>query len=63
MLYQREGAQKARREHGQDRWPEMPEGMFHGTEHHTQYLNWGDSPCWGQGGISLWVVSNGVVHL
>lgn len=42
MLCQRGVTQKARRKHCQDSWLEMPEGIFHTTEGHTQYINWGD---------------------
>lgn len=32
------------REHSWDRWPELTKGTFYTTEHHAQYMNWGELP-------------------
>ena len=51
MLCQQAGVQEAGREHSQDSWPEVAKGVFHNTEHHAQYINWGE---WaGRGGSLL----------
>lgn len=45
MLCQWGAAQKkTRREHGWDRSPEEAKGIFHTTEHHAKYINWGNYP-------------------
>lgn len=64
MLCHRGSAQQTGKEHSEDSWPALGKGIFHSTEHHSQYINCGKMARRCQFlpgdklGIDQWMLSN-----